>query len=216
MSGYIPYRRRPPPVRNMHSVLKKASWCTRRVFRSPPCSKQASGVQKGYSVPETPFSGTEQAMCAGKGLLVYRLKRRKAAQAPRSVILRKTAICMLLLLPLNSCRQLWAATKPLQIAADCRGLPQATANYAKLSQATRKAAPLIRVNRTPERSIFRRLPEKQRPQSAVNLHPGNETGREQQPQSTVNQQLRCCVRKRVATPGQLRFSRTRSLGSACG
>ena len=62
MSGCIPYRRKPPPVRNMRAVLKKASWGTRRVFRSPPCSKQASGVQKGYSVPETPFSGTGQAM----------------------------------------------------------------------------------------------------------------------------------------------------------
>ena len=81
-------------------------------------------------------------MCTGKGLLVYRLKRRNAAQAPRSVILRKTAICMLLLLPLNSRRQLWAATKPLQIATDCHGLPQTTANSAKLSKAARKAAPL--------------------------------------------------------------------------
>ena len=128
MSGCIPYRRRPPPVRNMRAVLKKASWCTRRVFRSPPCSKQASGVQKGYSVPETPFYGTEQAMCTGKGLLVYRLKRRNVAPALRSVILRKTDICMLLLLPPNHC-------KPLQIAADCHGLPQTAANSAKLSQA---------------------------------------------------------------------------------
>ena len=150
MSGCIPYRRRPPPVRNMRAVLKKASWCTRRVFRSPPCSKQASGVQKGYSVSETPFYGTGRGfMCTGKGLLVYRKKRRNAAPALRSVILRKTVICMLLLLPLNSCRQLWAATKPLQtatksppsrckplqIAADCHGLPQTTANSAKLSQA---------------------------------------------------------------------------------
>ena len=62
MSGCIPYRRRPPPVRNMRTVLKKASYGTRRIFRSPPCSKQASVVQKGYSVPETPFYGTEQAM----------------------------------------------------------------------------------------------------------------------------------------------------------
>lgn len=55
---------------------------------------------------------------------------------------------------------------------------------------SKTTAPLIRVNRTPERSIFRRLPEKQRPQSAVNLHPGNETGLEQQrpnPPSTVLQ-----------------------------
>ena len=58
MSGCIPYRRRPPPVRNMRAVLKKASYGTRRIFRSPPCSKQASGVRKGNSVPETPSSGT--------------------------------------------------------------------------------------------------------------------------------------------------------------
>ena len=115
MSGCIPYRRRPPPVRNMRAVLKKASWCTRRVFRSPPCSKQASGVQKGYSVPETPFYGTEQAMCTGKGLLVYRLKRRNVAPALRSVILRKTAICMLLLLPLNSRSQLWTPSNYRQL-----------------------------------------------------------------------------------------------------
>ena len=128
----IPYWRRPPPVRNMHSVLKKASWCTRRVFRSPPCSKQASGVQKGYSVPEAPFYGAEQAMCTGKGLLVYRLKRRNAAPALRLVILRKTAICMLLLLPLNSRSQLWAATKPLQTTASRCKSPQTVMDSRKL------------------------------------------------------------------------------------
>ena len=66
MSGCIPYRRRPPPVRNMRTVLKKASYGTRRVFRSPPCSKQASVVQKGYSVPETPFYGTDKPCVPGK------------------------------------------------------------------------------------------------------------------------------------------------------
>ena len=163
MSGCIPYRRRPSPVRNMRAVLKKASYGTRRVFRSPPCSKQASGVQKGYSVPETPFYGTEQAMCTGKGLLMHRMKRRKAASALRSVILRKTAICMLLLLPLNSCIQLWAATKPLQtatksppsrckplqIATDCHGQPQTAAkqpqsamDYLKRPQTTANSAKL--------------------------------------------------------------------------
>ena len=144
MSGCIPYRRRPPPVRNMRAVLKKASWCTRRIFRSHPCSKQASGVQRDIRYQKPP-SLVRNKPCTGKGLLVCRLKRGNAAPALRSVILRKTAICMLLLLPLNSCRQLWAATKPLQatashckspqIAADCRGRPQTTANSAKLSQA---------------------------------------------------------------------------------
>ncbi len=142
MSGYIPYRRRPPPVRNMRAVLKKASWGTRRVFRSPPCSKQASGVQKGYSVPETPFYGTGRGfMCTGKGLLMYRLKRRKSAPALRSVILRKTAICILLLLPLNSCRQLWAATKPLQAVMDYLKLPPTPLNYCRLPRPTARLPP---------------------------------------------------------------------------
>ena len=45
-------------VRNMRAVLKKASWGTRRIFRSIRCKKQALLVRKGYSVPETAFSGT--------------------------------------------------------------------------------------------------------------------------------------------------------------
>ena len=58
-------------VRNMRAVLKKASYSTRRIFRNPPCSKQASGVQKGYSVPETPFSGTGQARCPENSLVMH-------------------------------------------------------------------------------------------------------------------------------------------------
>ena len=46
-------------VRNMRAVLKRASSGTRRIFGSIRCKKQASPVQMGYSVPETPFSGTE-------------------------------------------------------------------------------------------------------------------------------------------------------------
>ena len=150
MSGCIPYRRRPPPVRNMRAVLKKASWCTRRVFiRSPRAQNRLLGYRRDIRYQKPPYLVRDKPMCTGKGLLVYRMKRRNAAPALRSVILRKTAICILLLLPLNSCRQLWAATKPLQttanrhkiatkplqIATDCHGLPQTTANSAKLSQA---------------------------------------------------------------------------------
>ncbi len=54
----IRYRRGPTGVRNMRAVLKRASSGTRRIFRDIRCKKQAS-VQMGYSVPETPFSGTE-------------------------------------------------------------------------------------------------------------------------------------------------------------
>ena len=115
----------------MHSVPEKASSGTEYACRA----------QKGFlvyatrflkpSVLKTGFWGTEgifgtrnpllwygMSHVPGKGLLVYRMKRRNADPAPRSVILRKTAICMLLLLPLNSCRQLWAATKPLQTPAN--------------------------------------------------------------------------------------------------
>ena len=36
------YQKRPPTVRNMRAVLKKASWGTRRIFGSIRCKKQAS------------------------------------------------------------------------------------------------------------------------------------------------------------------------------
>ena len=47
LSGFcsIRYQKGPSTVRNWHSVRKTASCGTRRIFRSPPCSKQASGVQ---------------------------------------------------------------------------------------------------------------------------------------------------------------------------
>ena len=54
------YQKRTPTVRNMRAVLKKASWGTRRIFRSIRCKKQASTVRKGYSVPKTAFSGTRR------------------------------------------------------------------------------------------------------------------------------------------------------------
>ena len=176
MSGCIPYRRRPPPVRNMRTVLKKASNGTRRVFRSPPCSKQASVVQKGYSVPETPFYGTEQAMYRerppgvpteaeerGSGSEIGDFAKNGHLYAPVTAAKQSQSAMDYLELPLNSCRQLWAAskplqttanrhkiaTKPLQIAADCHGLPQTAANSAKLSQAARKAATPIRCQPAP-------------------------------------------------------------------
>ena len=55
----------------MHSVLKKASWGTRRIFRGTLCKKQASLVRQGYSVPKTPSYGTELAFGAQKGFLGY-------------------------------------------------------------------------------------------------------------------------------------------------
>ena len=137
-------------------------------------TEYACRAQKGFlryatrfqklSVLKTGFWGTEgifgtgnpllwygQAMCTGKDLLMYRMKRRKAASALRSVILRKNghlyapvtaakqsqSAMDYLELPLNSCRQLWAATKPLQTTANHCKPPQnrnqAAANSCRLS-----------------------------------------------------------------------------------
>ncbi len=132
-----------------------------------PCSKRLPGVRDAHSEAlraqnrllgyrrdiryQKPPSTVRGFMCTGKGLLVYRMKRRNAAPALRSVILRKTAICMLLLLPLNSCGQLWAATKPPQTTAshckspqtvmDCLRLPPTPLNYRRLPRPTARLPP---------------------------------------------------------------------------
>ena len=70
--GIAPYQKQASTVRNTHSVLKKASCGTRRIFRGVRCKKQASTVRKGYSVPETAFWCTERIF---KGALNSRLHR---------------------------------------------------------------------------------------------------------------------------------------------
>ena len=72
MSG-IRYRRGPPTVRNMRAVLKKASWGTRRIFRSIRCKKQASTVRKRYSVPKTGSSGTRRIFKGPQSSRLHRL-----------------------------------------------------------------------------------------------------------------------------------------------
>ena len=130
MSGCIPYRRRPPPVRNMRAVLKKASYGTRRVFRSPPCSKQASGV---------PTEAEERGSCseigdfAKNGHLYAPVTAAKQSQS--AVGCHQTTA--------NHC-------KPLQIATDCHGQPQTAA---KLPQS---AMDYFRLPPTPLN--YRRLP----------------------------------------------------------
>ena len=59
-----PYQKQASTVRNTHSVLKKASSGTRRIFRSIRCKKQAFPVRKGYSVRKTASWGTR---CVFKG-----------------------------------------------------------------------------------------------------------------------------------------------------
>ena len=62
----------------MRAVLKKASWGTRRIFRSIRCKKQASTVRKGYSVPKTAFSGTRRIFKGAlNSLLLHRMHFRK-------------------------------------------------------------------------------------------------------------------------------------------
>ena len=54
----IRYRKPPPTVRNRHSVLKKGSYGTRRVFKVTRCKKQAPVVRKRYSVLKKGSYGT--------------------------------------------------------------------------------------------------------------------------------------------------------------
>ena len=74
----IRYRKQASTVRNSHSVLKKASWGTRRIFRGIRCKKQASTVRKRYSVPETASSGTRRIFKGAlNSLLLHRMHFRK-------------------------------------------------------------------------------------------------------------------------------------------
>ena len=76
--GSAPYQKQASTVRNSHSVLKKASWGTRRIFGSIRCKKQASTVREGYSVPETAFSGTRRIFKGAlNSLLLHRMHFRK-------------------------------------------------------------------------------------------------------------------------------------------
>ena len=67
------YRKRPPMVRNMRAVLKKASCGTRRIFRGIRCKKQASTVRKRYSVSKTAFSGTRRIFKGPQNSQLHRL-----------------------------------------------------------------------------------------------------------------------------------------------
>ena len=79
----IRYRKQPPTVRNTHSVLKKASWGTRRIFRGIRCKKQASTVRKGYSVPKTASSGTRRIFKGAlNSLLLHRMHLKRPAEQP--------------------------------------------------------------------------------------------------------------------------------------
>ena len=65
----IRYRRGPPMVRNMRAVLKKASWGTRRIFRSVRYKK-------------TGFYGTEEIFGAKNSLLWYATHLQRPAEQP--------------------------------------------------------------------------------------------------------------------------------------
>ena len=84
LSG-IRYRRGPPMVRNMHAVLKKASWGTRRIG-SIRCKKQAFPVRKRYSVHDPPpFSARKafsEELGAQNSLLWYATHFQRPAEQP--------------------------------------------------------------------------------------------------------------------------------------
>ena len=113
-------------------------------------------------------------------------------------------------LPLNSCRQLWAATKPLQT----------TANRHKIAtKPLQMAATVIDYLRLPPTPLnYRRLPRPtaRLPQSRPDRYhaPANYAGRISKPPQQFNDNL--CKDKnlkaihnriKVTTPGQLRFYR---------
>ena len=73
----IRYRRGASGVRNMHSVQKAGSWCTRGVFKGTRCKKQASTVPKGNSVLKKGFWCTEVIFGTGESLLLHRTQLQK-------------------------------------------------------------------------------------------------------------------------------------------
>ena len=77
----IRYRRGASGVRNMHSVQKAGSWCTRGVFKGTRCKKQASTVPKGNSVLKKGFWCTEVIFGTGESLLVHRTQLQKRETA---------------------------------------------------------------------------------------------------------------------------------------
>ena len=95
--------------------------------------------------PDVPTEAEER----GSGSEIGDFAKNGHLYAPVTAAKQSQSAMDYLKLPLNSCRQLWAATKPLQttanrhkiatkplqMAADCHRLAQTTANSAKLSQA---------------------------------------------------------------------------------
>ena len=63
--GSAPYQKQASTVRNEHSVFKKASWGTRRIFRGIRFKKQAFPVRKGHSVRKTDSCGTRASSVRG-------------------------------------------------------------------------------------------------------------------------------------------------------
>ena len=90
------YQKRPPTVRNMRAVLKKASWGTRRIFGSIRCKKQASTVRKRYSVRKIGSCGTRRIFKGPQNSRFHRLwtaccrtgRIFSARNGPRSEVIR--------------------------------------------------------------------------------------------------------------------------------
>ena len=130
-----------------HSVQKTGFSCTEVIFgtgnpllryrRNIRCAEQPPGVP---NEAEERGSGSEIGDFAKNGHLYAPVTAAKQSQSAMDY-------CKL---PLNSCRQLWAATKPLQIATDCHGQPQTAAKQPQ------SAMDYLRLPPTPLN--YRRLP----------------------------------------------------------
>ena len=145
----VPCSKRLPTVRDAFSEALRAQnrllWYRRDIrYQKPPSMVRTSHVYRERP-PDVP-NETEES---GFGSEIGDFAKNGHLYAPVTAAKQSQSAMDYLELPLNSCRQLWAATKPLQttanrhkiatkplqMAADCHRLPQATANSAKLSQA---------------------------------------------------------------------------------
>ncbi len=84
-------------------------------------------VRTSHVYRERPPDVPNEAEERGSGSEIGDFAKNGHLYAPVTAAKQSQSAMDYLKLPLNSCRQLWAATKPLQIATDCHGQPQTAA-----------------------------------------------------------------------------------------
>ena len=145
----MPCSKRLPTVRDAFSEALRAQNRLLGYRRDIRYRKPPSLVRTSHVYRERPPDVPNETEESGSGSEIGDFAKNGHLYAPVTAAKQSQSAMDYLELPLNSCRQLWAATKPLQttanrhkiatkplqIAADCHRLPQTAANSAKLSQA---------------------------------------------------------------------------------